>query len=208
VLDAVVSGLVAGYAVAVPVGAIGVLVLSLAARTRLAVGVAGALGVATTDGLYALVAVLGGGALAGTVAAVAGPARLLAGAVLVAVALWTGTQAWRRRHRPVPARGVPGGTTPVRAFAGLLGLTMINPATVVSFAAVVLGRQSARPFGVAEAAGFVLAAFLASASWQVLLAAGGRLLGQLVGGPRGRLAAALAGSAVILVLALRLATAG
>ncbi|HEX5406463.1 MAG TPA: lysine transporter LysE, partial [Pseudonocardiaceae bacterium] len=51
---------------------------------------------------------------------------------------------------------------------------------------------------------FVAAAFVASASWQSLLACGGGLLGRVVDTPRGRLGTALAASAVIVVLAVRL----
>ncbi len=204
------SGLLAGYAVAVPVGAIGVLLVSLAARVPLAVGVAAALGVAVTDGLYALLAVLGGAALARPIAAVAGPGRLVAAALLVGVVGWITLGAWRRyRAGSVPVRVGPAGLgTPGRAFAGLLGLTAVNPTTVLSFAAIVLGRQSTEPLGAGTGAVFVLAAFLASASWQVLLAVAGRLLGRVLAGDRGRLATALVGGAVILALALRLAWAG
>jgi len=50
------------------------------------------------------------------------------------------------------------------------------------------------------------AAFAASASWQLLLAGGGALLGRLLAGPRGRLATALVSSAVIVGLAVGLVT--
>ncbi|MFD9127408.1 hypothetical protein [Kitasatospora sp. NPDC059571] len=46
---------------------------------------------------------------------------------------------------------------------------------------------------------FVAAAFAASASWQLLLASGGALLG-----PRGRLLTALGSSALVAGLAVRL----
>ena len=48
--EALVAGLLAGYGVAVPVGAIAVLIVGLTARTSLRVGAAAALGVATADG--------------------------------------------------------------------------------------------------------------------------------------------------------------
>ena len=54
------AGAVAGLAVAMPVGAIGAYLLGLAARERFAVAAAAALGVASVDGAYALVASLGG----------------------------------------------------------------------------------------------------------------------------------------------------
>ena len=46
------------------------------------------------------------------------------------------------------------------------------------------------------------AAFLASASWQLLLAAGGSALGRFVAGSRGRLATALVSSVLIVILAV------
>lgn len=45
--EAFLAGLLAGYGVAIPVGAIVILIISLAARTSLRVGAAAALGVAT-----------------------------------------------------------------------------------------------------------------------------------------------------------------
>src|SRR6476646_10134126 len=90
-----VAGLLAGYGVAVPVGAIAALLISLTARTSLRVGAAAALGVATADGLYATVAVLGGAAAARFVAPLATPLRWVAAAVLVALAVRTAVTAVR-----------------------------------------------------------------------------------------------------------------
>ena len=50
----------------------------------------------------------------------------------------------------------------------------------------------------------VAGAFLASASWQLLIAGGGSLVGRLLTGERGRLVTALVSSVVIAVLAVRL----
>ena len=89
--------------------------------------------------------------------------------------------------------------TALRAYLGILGLTLLNPATVSYFAALVLGRGGAGGGG-----WFVAGAFLASASWQLLIAGGGSLVGRLLTGERGRLITALVSSAVIAVLAVRL----
>jgi arginine exporter protein ArgO len=51
---------------------------------------------------------------------------------------------------------------------------------------------------------FVLAVFTASASWQLLLAGGGAVLGRLLAGPVGRLCTSLVSSAVIAGLAVHL----
>jgi arginine exporter protein ArgO len=215
VYDAMISGLLAGYGVAVPVGAIAVLIMSLTARTSLLVGAGAGLGAATADGLYALIAVAGGAAVTGLIQPVATPLRLVAAVALVGLA---GRTAWSaRREHTAAAPGAapvaaPSGrlalTTPGRAYAGLLGLTLLNPATVVYFGALVLGAQAGRSRSLAAAGLFVVAAFVASASWQLLLAAGGSMLGRALSGPRGRLATAFASSVVILVLAVRLAVTG
>ncbi|WP_229400366.1 LysE family transporter [Micromonospora okii] len=199
---AFLAGLVAGYGVAVPVGAIAVLILGLSARTSLRVGAAAALGVATADGLYAAVAVLGGAAVAELLTPVAGPLRLVAAAVLLALAGHTAWRALRPRPASAGAGDGRGLDTPGRAFAGVLALTMLNPATVVYFAALVLGRGEADDPGRAAAALFVAGAFLASASWQLLVAGGGTLLGRALTGPRGRLATALLSSAIVAALAV------
>lgn len=205
-MDALVAGLLAGYGVAIPVGAIAALIISLTARTSLRVGVGAALGAATADGIYATAAVLGGAALARVIEPIGTPLRWVAAAVLVALAGRTAFTAVRQHRSPVPQRSRAGLDTPRRAFLGLLGLTLLNPATIVYFGALVLGRQaSAVGSGSAEAA-FVIAAFAASASWQLLLAGGGSLVGRVLSGPRGRLATALTSSAVIVVLAVMTVT--
>jgi len=205
VIDALVSGLLAGYGVAVPVGAIGALLVTLTARTSFAVGSSAALGVATADGLYAALAVLGGAAITGLVQPIASPLRWLACAVLLVLAGRTAWTAWQHHRDPARAgRDTTGLGTPRRAYLGLLGLTILNPATVIYFSALVLGRQSATPLAGAALVVFVLAAFCASASWQLLLAGSGSLLGRALTGARGRLLTSLAASLVIAVLAVKL----
>lgn len=200
---ALLAGVVAGYGVAVPVGAIAVLVVSLSARTSWRIGAAAALGVASADGLYALLAVVGGTALAGLIAPVAEPMRLLAAVLLLAMAGHTGYSAVRRHRQGVhPDARRQAGTTATKAYGGLLLLTLLNPMTVVYFAALVIGRQSAGRPDLAAGALFVLGVFLASASWQLLLAGGGSLVGRALTGARGRLLTAVGSSALIVALAV------
>jgi arginine exporter protein ArgO len=197
---ALVAGLVAGYGIAIPVGAVGAYLMALTARTSLRIGVAAALGVATADGLYALISTLGGSALAPLVAPMTGPLRWVSAAVLVLLAVRGAVQAVAHYRRP-PDVSSQDLTGPLRAYAALLGLTLLNPMTLIYFTALVLGGPTT-----GDGTVFVLAAFAASASWQLLLAAGGTLLGRLLTGPRGRLATALVSSAVIAGLAVRLFT--
>ncbi|MFG1935673.1 LysE family transporter [Micromonospora tulbaghiae] len=213
---AFLAGLVAGYGVAIPVGAIAILILGLSARTSFRVGAAAALGVATADGLYAAVAALGGAAVASGLAPFAGPLRLVAAGVLLALACLTAWRALRppaTTHPPSPSAtthppgttqepGARGGLdTPVRAFGAVLALTLLNPATVVYFVALVLGRGDVLDSG-PPAAAFTLGVFLASASWQVLIAGGGSLIGRALTGARGRRVTALLSSVIIAALAV------
>ena len=208
---AFLAGMVAGYGVAVPVGAIVILILGLSARNSFRVGAAAALAVATADGLYAAVAALGGAGLAGVIAPVAAPLRVVAAVVLLALAGYGLWRAWRARPASGtdagahPAAGGPAGSglsTPGRAFVGVLGLTLLNPTTVLYFAALILGRRDAADPDALAAALFVAGAFLASASWQLLVASGGTLVGRVLAGPRGRLVTGLVSSALIAALAV------
>ncbi|MFF8869991.1 LysE family transporter [Streptomyces massasporeus] len=205
---ALVAGLLAGYGIAVPVGAVGTYLVSLTARTTLRTGVCAALGVATADGLYALAATLGGNAMASALRPVLGPLRWVCVLVLLALAAWGAVTALReyRGHR-LATRTAPAPPGPARAYLGLLGITLLNPTTVIYFAALVLGSQATGPAGPLEQGVFVLAAFAASASWQVLLAGSGALLGRALTGHRGRLATALVASGVMTALAVRMALA-
>ncbi|MEU8610096.1 LysE family transporter, partial [Actinoplanes sp. NPDC048791] len=247
------------------------------------------LGAATADGVYALIAVLGGAALAAAIAPIATPLRWVAAVILLLLAVHTAWSALRKRTtqpdssddpaRPeraspdggarapgladpdagalgagpvaaVPVAGRDGGisdagrdggvsdagrdggvsdagrdgpaaaadglaaprsagkgaggldtTTAGRAYLGVLGLTLLNPATIVYFAALVMGRG-----GTGGGVWFVVGAFVASASWQLLIAGGGALVGRLLTGDRGRLITAMVSSAVIAVLAVGLVT--
>ncbi|WP_236244875.1 LysE family transporter [Streptomyces sp. CC210A] len=207
-MGALVAGLVAGYGIAVPVGAVGAYLVALTARTGLKVGLSAALGVAAADGLYALVAAAGGAALVPVLQPVLLPLRWVAALVLVGLAARSGVTAIRQ-YRLGQAQGgfvaqesaaMSGG----RAFLGFLGITLMNPATVVYFAALVLGGQAVSEPTVLEQVLFVGGAFGASASWQVMLAGGGALLGRTLTSRRGRMATGLTSSVVIAALAVHL----
>jgi arginine exporter protein ArgO len=202
---ALVAGLLAGYGIAMPVGAVATYLVSLTARTTLRIGMCAALGVATADGLYALVATLGGSALATALQPVLVPLRWASALVLAAMAARGAVTAVRHyRDRQRAARSGQDPVRPARAYLALLGITLLNPTTVIYFAALVIGSRTTEAVRPLEQGVFVLAAFAASASWQLLIAGGGALLGRALTGHRGRLITAVASSAVIMVLAVRM----
>ena len=202
--DAILQGAVTGYAIALPVGAVAAYLVGLTARTSLRIGAPAALGVATTDGLYALVAVLGGAALAGVVEPIATALRIVSAVLLVGVGVYGAARAIQSYGRPVTAMAAKSRPTPLKAYLGLVVLTAVNPATVVYFAAVVLGSPSLAAATGAERIAFALAAFVASASWQLVVVGGGALVGHLMTGPRGRLYTALGSSLVIFAVAVKM----
>ena len=119
--------------------------------------------VATADGLYALLAVVGGAALTGLIAGIAGPLRWASAVVLVAVAAGIAWSAIRdhRAGRPGPTAG-DRSMTPTRAYGTLLGITLLgitllNPATVIYFSALVVGSKATGAPTAGQGAVFVLA---------------------------------------------------
>lgn len=205
VTAALVAGLLAGYGIAVPVGAVATYLVSLTARTSLRTGVCAALGVATADGLYALLATVGGAALAAALRPALGPLRWASALLLLALAVRGAVIAVRQyRGRRLTTRADPPPPSPARAYLALLGITLLNPTTVIYFAALVLGTRTTDAVRPLEQGVFVAAAFLASASWQLLLAGGGALLGRVLTGRRGRLVTAVVSSGVIMGLAVRM----
>jgi len=182
VLDVLLSGLVTGYAIAVPVGAVAVMIIAVSSRTSWRTGAAAGLGVATVDGAYALVAVVAGSAVARALEPVAGLLTTVSVVVLLGIAALTLAHAFR------PERAEQAATTrwtPLRAWLTFVGVTAINPATVLYFTAIVLGGTVVI-HGAGQGVVFVAAAFAASASWQLFVATVGTGLGTWMAGPRGR----------------------
>ncbi|MEU1889990.1 LysE family transporter [Streptomyces pristinaespiralis] len=204
--DVLISGALAGFGIAMPVGAVTVMIVTLSAQTSLRTGLAGAMGTATADGLYALIAALTGAALAGLLRPVAGPMRWTAAVVLLALAAKGLADAVRRSLDPGSVRQVEE-KRPFSVYLQFLGLTVLNPLTIVYFSALVLALRNDDwpPMGGLM---FVVAAFAASASWQALLAVGGALVGRVLTSDKGRLGTALVGNGVIIFLAARLLLGG
>ena len=185
-----------------PIGAVGTYLIALAARERTLTAAAAALGIASVDGAYAIVAALGGAGLQALLKEVTGWLVWIAAITLVIVATRTLVMAINRYRGHLGTLAEPRTLTPARAYLNLFALTAVNPATVVTFAAVVIGRSvSESSSSWLAVALFAFGAFLASASWQLLLAGGGTLLGRLLHGRSGQLAIAVCSAVIMLALA-------
>ena len=198
------AGVVAGYAIAIPVGAIAVLIVELGVRRGFRIAGAAGAGAATADGLYAALAAIGGVALGAAIEPYEAPLRLAAGVVLLLIAarglatMMTG---------PLEA---PGATETARAavatYLRFVGLTLLNPMTIIYFAALMLGLPEIGS-GVEQKTAFVVGAFGASLSWQLLLAAVGALAHRRLPA-RFQIGVSLVGNVVIAAFAVRIALGG
>lgn len=158
-------------------------------------------GAATADLFYAMVAAAAGSAVAAALSPWEGWFRVASALVLTIMAIWGLWAVRRRGDSPREATATPTRSDLTGTYVRFVGLTVINPMTVVYFAALVMGAGIAGGGWVATLF-FVLGAFVASLSWQTLLAAVGAL-GRRGLTPRLRNYTLVFGNLVILVLAGR-----
>ncbi|WP_159947900.1 LysE family transporter [Rhizobium sp. 18065] len=164
-MDVVVfgKGLVLGVAIAAPLGPIGALCINRTLERGFWAGVAGGLGTALADGAYASLAAAGFTALGGLLSRVELPLQLFGGLFL----LYLGWIAVKPRDATVAARVDARGllTTTVATFL----LTIANPATILSFAAIFAGLGLAADAGGWSAALLVAGVFIGSLGWWFFL---------------------------------------
>jgi len=206
------AGLAAGLGIAVPLGAVGVLLVSEGMARGWRSGVAAAGGVATVDLGYAAVATAAGAAVASALAGRETAVRLVAAAVLAVVAvrgLLAARSPSRTGHASAPAVASPVSGRDelrpgaVRSYWRFVAVTAVNPLTALYFVALAAALGD-RISGTAAATAFVLGVGVASLAWQLVLAATGAGAGSLIG-VRGRRWTALAGNGFVLVLAVAVA---
>jgi threonine/homoserine/homoserine lactone efflux protein len=202
-LGAFWEGALAGFGIAVPVGAIGVLIIDTSLRKGFRFGFVAGAGAATADLLYAGLAVIGGAALAAALGPFATGLRLASALLLLAIG---GYGLWRARRlatRPDLERESPVPHGPFRTYGQFLALTLLNPLTVAYFGALILGRDAASDLSPAEGIAFVLGAALASLSWQSFLAASGAA-GRRYLSPQFRIYATVGGNLIVVALGIRI----
>ena len=102
-LEAAIAGAVAGYAIAIPVGAIAVLIIHTGLTSGLRQGLAAGAGAATADLIYATLAALAGAGVALLIGPLEAPLRLVGGIVLVLIGLYGLLTAWQSRDRDTGA---------------------------------------------------------------------------------------------------------
>ena len=161
------QGLVVGFSIAAPVGPIGLLCIQRSLAKGRGSGLVSGLGAATADAVYGSVAGFGLALVSAFMVSEQGWIRLVGGAFLV----YLGARIWRGAEREAE---------PAERSRGLLGdygstfvLTLSNPLTIISFAAIFAGLGLVGTGGdYGAAAALVFGVFSGSALWWVVLSTG------------------------------------
>jgi threonine/homoserine/homoserine lactone efflux protein len=162
-----VRGLAVGFAIAAPVGPIGVLCIRRTLADGRATGFVSGLGAATADAVYGAVAALGLTAISGLLVRQSGWLRLLGGLFLCYLGVRTFLAPPAERGAAAHGPGLLG------AYVSTLALTLTNPTTILSFVAVFAGLGLASGAGGYAGAGAMVAGvFLGSAAWWLILSGG------------------------------------
>jgi threonine/homoserine/homoserine lactone efflux protein len=187
----------AAYAIAIPVGPIAVLILRTGVSRGLRAAAAAGAGAATADLIFATSAMLFGAAASGFLGPILPGARIVAAVALAVIAV-RGLLAAPEPIEPATGKARTGNT-----YLLFLGLTMLNPPTVIYFVSLAIALPDVSA-DLGSRAAFVVGAFLASLSWQEVLALGGAMLhGRLT--PRVQRTTAILSSIIILAFAARIA---
>lgn len=202
-LEAFAHGALAGYAIAIPVGAIAVLILETGLQRGFAHGFAAGTGAATADLIYATIATTLGSIVAVWLAPIATLLKFISAGFLVLLGGWGLWKSWRaRRDNPASTVETPS-TNLTRTYLTLVGLTVLNPATIAYFAALILGLNADAQPTTGERVMFVAGAFMSSWSWQSLLAGLGALAHRHL--PSGfRSVTSIVGNCIIIALGINI----
>ncbi|MDB9512528.1 LysE family transporter [Kamptonema animale CS-326] len=164
-------GLIIGFSIAAPVGPIGVLCIRRTLAQGRAVGLISGLGAATADGLYGSIAGFGLTFISGFLVSQQVWLRIIGGIFLCYLGITTFLEKPAQSAAEVTGKGLIG------TYASTFFLTVTNPLTILSFAAIFAG------LGVASAGSnyldsgiLVLGVFLGSALWWLLLTIGVSIL--------------------------------
>ncbi len=158
------KGFIMGFSIAAPVGPIGVLCIRTTLAQGRAAGFVSGLGAATADAVYGAVAGFGLTLVSSLLIGHQGWLRAAGGLFLV----YLGVRAFAAA--PVEAGPSRAGRGLLRSYASTFLLTLANPMTILSFAAIFAGLGLADAAGSHAAAGALVAGvFLGSAAWWLIL---------------------------------------
>ena len=160
-------GLTIGFSIAAPVGPIGVLCIRRTLAEGRASGLVSGLGAATADAIYGCIAGFGLTFISNFLVSQQVWLRLVGGVFLCYLGLKT------LLATPADQAASGKGDGLVGAYASTFVLTLTNPMTIISFAAIFAGLGLASTRGNYASAGvLVLGVFIGSALWWFILSGG------------------------------------
>ena len=160
-------GLLIGFSIAAPVGPIGVLCIRRTLAEGRASGLVAGLGAATADAVYGSIAGFGLTFISSFLIDQQTWLGLIGGAFLV----YLGVRTFLSKPSERAAQAASGNL--LTSYASTFFLTITNPLTIISFAAIFAGLGIGRPNGdFGSAAILVLGVFTGSALWWLLLSGG------------------------------------
>jgi threonine/homoserine/homoserine lactone efflux protein len=166
-------GFALGFAIAASPGPIFFLCLRRTLVSGRLTGLFSGFGVATVDGFYAAIATFGVAALTSAFVAGRRPLAIVGGAVLVVL----GARILLERNSPSGAGREPVSKTSLAwAYASTVGLTITNPATILSFAALAATLGLGTSGSYLKPAVVTLGVLCGSALWWVVLVTATSLL--------------------------------
>jgi threonine/homoserine/homoserine lactone efflux protein len=165
--DLFVRGLAIGFAVAFALGPIGLLVIRRTIDRGWTYGFISGVGVATADAAYAAIAAFGLVAITEVLVGLGRPLGIVGGAILLVIAVRS-LRSSRSGQGAEARQDVPGADGRVAAFATMVVLTLTNPATILSFAAL-FASIAAGTGGPGGAALVVAGVFAGSVAWWAIL---------------------------------------
>ncbi|VWC98627.1 lysine transporter LysE [Burkholderia contaminans] len=180
-----------GLMIALSVGPVALMIANYGMRAGTASGVRAAVGVATADGCYAVIAFTLGAMLASTLAAHLLLFRLVGALVLLAMGARMLWQALRDRHRTLDGDARPPGSRP---FSSMFFVTLANPLTILLFYGYATAAAGAHRHWLLGAA----CVFAGSLAGQLVFAFGGSVIGRIVKSP-GLLAASHVVAALVVL---------
>ena len=165
------SGIALGFAIAAPVGPIGLLCIRRTLAEGRLVGLLTGLGAASADAVYGAIAAFGLTSLSSFLIGEQTLVRLVGGAFLC----YLGIRTFLARPQPDLGEAKPSSLS--SAYGSTFLLTLTNPLTILSFAAVFAGLGiGAQTADYASAMLLVGGVFAGSALWWFLLSGGVSLL--------------------------------
>jgi putative LysE/RhtB family amino acid efflux pump len=168
------KGLLLGLSIAAPVGPIGVLCIRRSLEAGFWPGVAGGLGTAVADAVYAAIAAFGLTAVSSLLIQAQSVLSIVGGIALI----WLGWVAMS--GKPAEAAAAPMTRSLWPTFASTFLLTMANPATILTFAAIFAGLGLAAVDTAAGAAVLVTGVLLGSLLWWAILSGAVSVLRQRI----------------------------